>query len=401
MKYDMSKYLPLALLAIFASACSSSDEGIVPDKYSDDVIRFATPTIVMEAPETPTRAALMNSVEENTTFGVLGYCVPYELENDKSDFRGGISDWLTKKALSHADVMYKEPIYYDGEKCVYRNHAADHSLPKRWYTLNETNGEPVGRFLYTFIAYHPFEQANGGGFDVTPTNKDTRGIPKLTYTMPYAAGGALTDRLDIDAAKDVMMAMEFDRTASQGAVPFKFKHVLSGLNLQINNYNLQKEVIIHDLSISGHFYRKAEIDFAPADPTMSVTDDMYSGTFHFLEGANETIPADSYKVIGETENNARGTAILLLPKFDPKTLGDGTSSLPYLGTEKTITITYSYPGEAPLTKEIKNFSLGRKPVQGTCYTLNLNFIGSELLLMFTADSIEYWEAGSDNQIIIN
>lgn len=404
MKQNLSTYLSFALLAVFTAACSPMDDedNKLTGENGDDVIRFAAPVIDMGVSTTPTRATLMNTVTPQTTFGVLGYCVPYQLGENTPDYRAGISEWLTKKELAHADVMYEEPIFYDGEKCVYTNHATDKSLPKRWYTPTAEHNEPTGRFLYTFIAYHPFAQTNGG-FDVTPTDAVTKGIPKLHYTMPYPTGNDLTVPLDIDAAQDVMWATVFDHTSTQGAVTFAFKHLLTGLRFQINNLNTdaKKAVKIHNLAIEGRFYRVAEIDFKPADPTMSVTDDRYAGTFHFLQGANVEIAANTTQVIGANTPEDQGTAILLLPKFDAQA-PSGTSSVPYLGSDKSIIITYSYPGDTqPTTKRIENFSLGRIPDQGTCYTLNLNFIGSEILLMFTADSIEYWEAGSDNEIIIN
>lgn len=403
MKQNLSTYLSFALLAMFTAACSSMDDEnkILPNEYGDDVIRFAAPVIDMSVSTTPTRATLMNTITPETTFGVLGYCVPYQLgeNNQTPDYRAGISDWLTKKELAHADIMYKEPIFYDGEKCVYANHETDLSLPKRWYTPTAEHNEPTGRFLYTFIAYHPFKQTDGG-FTVTPTDAITKGTPKLHYTMPYPSSNNLTAPLDINAAQDVMWATVFDHSSTQGAVTLAFKHLLTGLRFQINNFNTKKAVTIHELAIEGRFYRVAEIDFKPADPTMSVTDDRYAGTFHFLQGKKVEIAANTTQVIGANTPEDQGTAILLLPKFDAKA-PSGTSSVPYLGSDKSIIITYSYPGEPQKTKRIENFSLGRIPAQGTCYTLNLNFIGSEILLMFTADSIEYWEAGSDNEIIIN
>ena len=130
---------------------------------------------------------------------------------------------------------------------------------------------------------------------------------------------------------------------------------------------------------------------------------MYSGTFHFIketDTADFTVAPNSAAIVGATPDNSQGTTLLLLPKLDAQA-GGATSAVPYLGTDKSITITYSYSGQPQKTAQIKNFSLGRIPEQGTCYTINLNFIGNQLLLMFTADDIEYWENGSDNDIIIN
>jgi len=405
----MYKSLSYMLSALLLAACSSIDdptEGIVPD-YDSDAIRFGVPTIAMDGHST--RATLMNTVAPHTVFGVSGYCVPYQLTEDTPDWQGGNSDWLTKKSLVHADVMYREPVFYDGVKCVYSSDGTHFNRPKHWYTPQETGLANTGRFLYSFVAYHPYRTlAEGGGFSVTPTDETTRGIPKLTYTMPYRAGGNRSDALDADASEDAMIALCLDHSATQGAVPFEFRHLLTGLRLQINNYNAEdatdpraRTVTIHSLSIEGDFYRKAEIDFSPADPVMSVTDDTFSGKFIFIgAGDEQQFAPNSARIVGATNDNPQGTVLLLLPNPDARA-ADATSSVPYLGTNKTIEIEYAYEGQSRVKRRIENFSLGRIPERGTCYTINLNFIGDQLLLMFTADAIEYWEGGSDNEIIIN
>lgn len=404
----MCKYLSFLLSALLLSACSTTDDPRPAVDYGDEAISFGTPRVMLDGPRT--RATLMNAVTPNTVFGVLGYCVPYQLGSDVSDYRGGNSDWLTKKSLAHADVMYREPLFYDGTKCVYSSDGVRFNEPKRWYVPETAGDVETGRFLYSFVAYHPYGTlAQGGGFTVWPADDKTRGIPRLTYTMPYAAGGDMDrNTLDPEASADAMIATCFDHSASQGAVQLEFQHLLTGLRLQINNYNAVDEsdprantVTIHSLTLKGNFYRTAEVDFSPADPVMTVGDETFSGTFRFIgDGGEERFAPNSARVVGSTPDNEQGTVLLLLPKFDA-TADGATSAVPYLGTQKTITVEYSYEGGERVTKEIRNFSLGRIPEQGTCYTINLNFIGDQLLLMFTADAIEYWEEGSDNVIIIN
>ena len=416
MKHSISKYLLFALLAFSLPGCSSVDDGrdgITPE-YGDDVIRFAAPTIVMAAPEVGTRATLLNTVTENTTFGVFGYCVPYSPTEDKANWANGVTEWAGKKNFSHADVMYNQPIYYDGDKCVYRGHEADSDLPRHWYTQADAGADAskatinFEQFKYTFIAYHPYNQQGEGGFGIQPADATTRGVPKLSYTMPYSANTDRSRELDIEAVEDVVWAMKTDHLPGSGAVELEFQHVLTGLRLQVNNYNPEDDsgantVTIHAITLEGDFYRSATIDFAPASPEMTVSDDRYSGTFHFLRDVAWEVPANSGKVVGSIPGKTdAGTAILLLPNADAKASDSAPNDpIPYLGANKTITVTYSYPDKGQQTKHVRNFSLGRIPEQGVCYTLNLNFVGNQLLLMFTADSIEYWEAGSDNDIIIN
>ena len=404
---DMCKYLSSLFAALLLAACSAADDPMPSGGYGGDVISFGTPRVSLE--ESRTRAELMNSLAPRSVFGVLGYCIPYQLNEDVPDYRGGNSDWLTKKSLSHADVMYCEPVFFDGARCVYSSDGATFNRPRRWYADDDTGGVETGRFLYSFVAYHPYGAVGqGGGFAVSPADALTRGVPKLTYTMPYDAGGDAARALDPDASADAMIAACFDHSSSQGTVQLEFRHLLTGLRLQINNYNAvdrddpqANTVTIHSLTLSGDFYRTAEIDFSPADPVMSVGDETFSGTFRFIgQDGGEQFAPNSARVVGSTPDNEQGTVLLLLPKFDARAEG-ATSAVPYLGMRKTITVEYSYPDGVRVTKVIPDFSLGRVPEQGTCYTINLNFIGDQLLLMFTADAIEYWEEGSNNVIIIN
>ncbi len=412
MNLPICKCLAYTLPLLFLHAACSPEDITTKDEwpgYDSNDITFATPTIIMD--NVTTRATLMNSITHNTVFGVLGYCVPYQLESEQPNYRGGTSDWLVKKSLSHADVMYKEPIFYDGAKCVYSENGTAFNEPKHWYTSDETKVTNTDLFQYTFIAYHPYNhsETSGHGFSITPADQKTRGIPKLTYTMPYPASTDITTKLDTEDAQDVMIATVSDHAPTQGAVQLNFRHLLTGLRLQINNYNPTvaddpnaNAVTVHSLSIDGNFYRIGNVDFTPADPTLTVTDDKYTGTFPFIkrEGQPLTVSPNSAAVVGVSDSKPQGTTLLLLPKLNAKAEGS-TSAVPYLGTDKNIHITYSYHGQAERTKTIRNFSLGRIPEQGTCYTINLNFIGDQLLLMFTADDIEYWENGSDNDIIIN
>lgn len=387
------------LLLLLHAACTSEDvmtENGESEYNSQDIV-FAAPTIQMDATET--RATLLNSFPAKTAFGVLGYCVPRQPGNNNPDWQGGNANWVAKKGLVCADVMYKEPVFYDGKQCFYSNDGTQFNTPKHWYNRQDVGISTINPslFLYSFIAYYPYTAQ----FTFNPSSATTIGAPKVTYTMPYN-GTNITTRRDPSLVQDVMVASVFDHASAAGSVPLRFKHLTTGLRLQINNYNQpdqnnpgSKDIIINSLSIRGEFYKTGTIDFSFADPKMTVGDDTYSGTFHFIESsAPQTVPANSS---AKVPSDDAPTTLLLLPKLDAS--AGGSESVPYLGRNKTISIGYTYNGNSR-TATIENFSLGRTPNQGTCYVLNLNFIGDDLLLMFTADGIEYWEEGSDNDIII-
>lgn len=179
MNLPICKCLAYTLPLLFLHAACSPEDITTKDEwpgYDSNDITFATPTIIMD--NVTTRATLMNSITHNTVFGVLGYCVPYQLESEQPNYRGGTSDWLVKKSLSHADVMYKEPIFYDGAKCVYSENGTAFNEPKHWYTSDETKVTNTDLFQYTFIAYHPYNhsETSGHGFSITPADQKTREI---------------------------------------------------------------------------------------------------------------------------------------------------------------------------------------------------------------------------------
>lgn len=172
----------------------------------------------------------------------------------------------------------------------------------------------------------------------------------------------------------------------------QFHHIMSGFSVQLNNYN-ENPVTVKSVTLDGGFYRTETVDFSTPDPTLTVGKEQYWGTFEFIRNGDEHISGRSSLKAGATPEKPDGTIVLLLPNLS-------ASEGNYLGTDKNITVEYEYEGTTK-TASVSNFNLGRIPQPGLNYRLNINFIGDQLLLMFTADEVEYWEEGSDNKIIIN
>lgn len=389
------------LLGFTACSQESSDEPV----GGDNVIRFQ-PVVIMGDAVPESRAALLNSLPVGSSFGVLGYSVPYVVGSTTDiAWTSGSSDWEVKKGNVHADVMYKANVRIDEKGCYYDSENCTNDAEKKvgvWYDASNIGGSTVdpSGFKYSFIAYHPYWSKQNDGtsrFTVTPANASAKGAPQLTYKMIYAEKpSSESEKLvrDTEDATDAMVAVVHDHVRASGTVTLPFEHILCGLSVQVNNYNHDNDVTIHRLSVDGQFYGQGTINYADADPKMVVSDDnRYWATFNYVT-SDMTVPTNSALICGATTDKPEGTVALLLPNRNPVDAGI------YLGHKKNVNIEYTFGGERK-TATVANFSLGRVPVPGINYKLNINFIGDQILLMFTADSIEYWEAGSDNNIIIN
>lgn len=395
MKFRTTAYF---LLPLLASGCSQSGSG-TPDELGAP-IEFAAPLVVGAADVS--RAQMLDALPEGEVFGVLGYCVPVttltEGEGDGAvsttypAYPAGASAWADKKASVMADVMYAQPIKFDGTKCVYRNADDTYYEPARWYTSTTTAPTDPATYRYTFIAYHPY----GEGYFTLPA-EDAVGAPKIGFTMPFESGVAAV-QLDPTIVRDAMMATVTDHMRAHGTVALRFTHMLCGLRFQVNNYNTSDHVTIHSATLEGSFYRSGTVDYAPDAPTLTVDpDDTYTGTFTIAPD-EQTVAANSSAVIGLSETQPRGTAVLLLPEFE------GASEGTYLGQGKRLTIVYSFQGEENQTWTLDNFTIGRRPVQGNLYTVNLSFIGRQLTVTFnSAADGDTWavDPDYDGDITIN
>ncbi|MEB3374332.1 fimbrillin family protein [Bacteroides sp. CR5/BHMF/2] len=98
----------------------------------------------------------------------------------------------------------------------------------------ESGGDLPDNYRYTFFAYYPMDD-----FTVeSPTNATTRGVPKLTFTMPFAeTGDVATTTLDDKETPDAMVSVVYNHLRTTGNVRFNFSHIMTGLGFAVNNYN--------------------------------------------------------------------------------------------------------------------------------------------------------------------
>lgn len=105
-----------SVLLLLCSACQQ-EEWAQPEADSSDAIRFAAPSITVEK---LTRSTFHNAFPTGGTFGVLGYCVPYQRGSDtEMDWASGSAYWGNKSGNAFPDVFFNQAVTYDGSACTY------------------------------------------------------------------------------------------------------------------------------------------------------------------------------------------------------------------------------------------------------------------------------------------
>lgn len=354
---------------LFLSACSHEGFDNIPS-LSDDDITFNVGSASVDVENDRDTRAPIESFSDGDSFGVFGYCLSWTAPNDpRPNYASGPKNWDTKKALCTPNLFYNIPV-------TYNNGTFDYDPLVKWYDNQD--------YLYSFFAYYPHNYC----FKIN-TTESSFGAPKVTFSMPFDKNDDITEPLDDSKVPDAMATQTIDVSKSVGSVPLNFYHLLTGLNFQINNYNVIEDengqmkpgipVVIHSLKLKGIFYKSINIDF---NSGYSYPDDTYTGTYTILDS--------DLTVEGLTSSMAGNKTLLLVSNLNKTDISDG-----YLGNIG-LEIKYSFGGQ-PVTKEFsrpENFL----PAGGTIYTAQLNFIGEAFVLNFIVDNEQKWEDGGDSDI---
>ncbi|WP_308553592.1 fimbrillin family protein [uncultured Mediterranea sp.] len=367
-------YISFAFLLIFLSACEEDE--LHPLSF-EDYILFSAPKIAVDA---STRSTFVEDVlPENSSFGVMGYCVPYQRNSTTDeDWASGIASWSSKRANAYPDVFYRQEVTYDGTSCTYSYTGtnSDNGL-RKWYNSDDNpDAEQSDNYQYTFFAYYPYDK-----FDVTPADAATKGAPVLTFTMPITENNGI---LNDDEIPDAMLAVEYNHRRTGGSVGFNFNHIMVGLGFAVNNYNYGADdvVTITSITLSGNFIKSMTIDFNKDTNGQGFysCSGTYSGTYEIFNGSQEIGPNTSIE-----------------PHKHLLLLSDAAGGT-YFGTDVKVKVAYQFKGVN------KTFSTGRPsdfmPRAGTKYTAQLNFVGETFVINFVAAEDEFWEDGGDSDITI-
>ena len=88
--------------------------------------------------------------------------------------------------------------------------------PRKWYNTTENPAATSpDSYRYTFFAYYPKD-----GFTVeSPASATTRGVPKLTFTMPFGeTGDVATTTLNDMQTPDAMVSVVYNHLRTTGNV---------------------------------------------------------------------------------------------------------------------------------------------------------------------------------------
>ncbi len=408
----MKKKLCLLSSAFVLLAIACQQDELPVSASENNYISFAAPTLDME---TSTRSHTQDALAAGDKFGVLGYCVPYELGRPGTyNYNAGTSVWLNKYGLCPPSVFYNEPVTVGGIYCTYEN-------LKQWYMPgkgmdgldNAEVGSNAEQYRYTFFAYYPYLDADPVFSVDSPTDAATAGAPKFTFTMPQS-GSDVNSPLDHNMTPDAMFAVLFNRQKMQGSLTFTFSHMLTALGFEVNNFS-EYDLQVHSIKLSGQFFKQIVLDFTGSGTLGSYTfpEQYYRGAYtvydetaHNGQPLSLPAPADGEErsTSGLLPQNADGTGehILLIsgsaPYFGPVS-GDPASnpdvvhvSIDYTFSDGTIPARRTAVYGRPTT-----FT----PTAGTKYTAQLNFVGNAFVLQFVVDNNETWEdGGSDNDDVI-
>lgn len=382
MNIQMKQRYILPALLLLCSACQQ-EEWAQSEADSPDAIRFAAPAITVEK---LTRSTFYNEFPISGTFGVLGYCVPYQRGSDTDmDWMSGSANWGNKRGNAFPDVFFKQAVTYDGSACTYNY---NNDGPRKWYnTTDNPEATSPDSYRYTFFAYYPMN-----GFTVeSPADSTTRGVPKLTFTMPFNnAGDVATTKLDDAKTPDAMVSVVYNHLRTTGNVGFNFSHIMTGLGFAVNNYNYGSEevetVTVKRVTLSGNFTRSITIDFSKNtnEDGFYAYSGTYPGTYVIYNDPNglAVTPNSTYSLIGDKY-------LLLLSNTT-----DGT----YFGKNVKVSVEYTYRGtNKTATAECP---AQFQPRAGVRYTAQLNFVSETFALNFIAADNEFWEDGGDSDVSI-
>lgn len=383
-------FLALPALALLTGCAADGNEPPMsePDPTQSIVFGQAAASGGIDSQKqasTPSRSTLLNALPEGAQTRVYGYCVPLSVSlND--DPASATLPWVQKANYSVPDVFpgsdTSEGNITGTTLTVNNGRLKYDGTPKPWLTGSNLDADAAN---YTFISHYPAAGAFTYSRHAVAANSRT-GAPRFTFTMPAAAAS------DHTAIPDAMVAAKFDHQKSDGQVHFTYRHILTALRFQINNYSAE-ELTLTSISLEGDFFNSAAFTFNTGEIVQTTAATTFHGNWDLTPAAGSmTVASNSGRPLGD---GTRGTSVLLLP--DPAITPSAGNNTDCLGSNKKLHVAYSI-GTTPYTQDL-DVKLLFKPAGGTSYALNLNFVGNEFVIFFQPTDL--WENGSDNGIVIN
>lgn len=391
MKRYISPLIFLALpgLALFTGCSADGNEPPMPEPDPTQSIVFGQATAsggidAQKQASTPSRSTLLNALPEGAQARVYGYCVPLSVSLN-ADPASATLPWVQKANYSVPDVFpgsqTSEGNIVGTTLTVNNGRLKYDGTPKPWLIGSNLDADAAN---YTFISHYPATGAFTYSRHAVAANSRT-GAPRFTFTMPAAAA------TDHTAIPDAMVAAKFDHQKADGQVHFTYRHILTALRFQINNYSAE-ELTLTSIRLEGDFFNTADFTFNTGEIVQSTAATTFHGNWDLSPTGGMTVASNSGRPLGD---GTRGTSVMLLP--DPAITPSAGNDTDCLGSNKKLHVRYSI-GTTQYTQEL-DVKLLFKPAGGTSYALNLNFVGNEFVIFFQPTDL--WENGSDNGIVIN
>lgn len=379
----------IAAVSAAVSLCGCGKN--VPDHiYSPgERILFAAPQMSVE-----TRSTLKEALASGDAFGVIGYCMPYQVGTTNPDPSGAVSTWSAKRNLCPPNVFFGQKVTVTDNGCIYdfEGHEGVNN-PKYWYRWNAGQGygldgnqndivtEDADEYRYSFFAYYPYDSYDSFTID-SPSNASAAGAPVLSFEMPQT-GSSKEAALDHRSTPDAMLSVIYNARSGSN-LQFSMSHVLTALGFEVNNFSDQ-DLTVHSIKLHGKFYKKIEIDFTGETVEYTFPADRYSGTYTVYDGGDEgmLLAAPSEDEAGTSSESPIGGEHILLISGE-----DGA----YFGEDVCLFIDYTFGGERKTRDDITRPG-SFTPVPGVKYTAQLNFVGNAFVLQFVVDNGDVWEDG--------
>ena len=383
MKYTLPIVLSLAVL------CGCTKTGGEPLFSPAQRIMFHTPLMTVE-----TKSTLKDALEAGDAFGVIGYCMPYKVGTTTLDPSGATSSWSTKRSLCPPNVFYGQKVAVTDNGCVYDMGGGDENNPKYWYRWDAAAGSGNGldgnsdgnvtseasNYRYSFFAYYPYD----GAFTIeSPARADDAGAPKLVFTMPQS-GNNVNTPLDHTDTPDAMVSVLYNARSGDN-LQFSMSHVLTGLGFEVNNFS-ESDLVIHEITLSGSFYKQIDIDFTSDVVAYTFPDSRYTGTYTIFDGSMELPAPVEGEAVTSSESPIGGEHILLISGKESSYFGDGIGE-----NEVRVNIDYTFNGTRKAVYYTRPGTFTPRP--GVKYTAQLNFVGDAFVLQFVVDNGDMWEDG--------
>ena len=384
----MKRYAFLLLFFLCVCISCQKDSNVI----GENGIQILSPSVSVT--EGTKSSVVEHTLADQSSFGLFGYCVPFQQDGDKQlDWAAGSAPWISKKEFAYADVFFNQEVTVNkGGLCSYKP-------SQQWYSEDEEVINGVDKFKYTFFAYYPFKKEKGVQV-VAPLEQESLDLPVVKYTVPFKGSDTSTP-LNDELIEDFMYASSINTLKHEGKLALRFSHAMAGLKIKFKSYNKNKIVTIKKAElVCKDFFKNITLNFGEVENKNKFMEfdeeQKYSGTYNLLED-NKVVTLD----LDESKDRIDYTSpknILLITNVNADKNSFGASAELHVEMEtkdkktgQTSTINFN---DFRLPDSFKAFP-------GIIYMLEVNLVDEDFVVNIIAKNSEIWEDGGDSDCDID